>query len=91
MSSANIDALYAGSIRLKIAYFSSSNFTFYKWRITKVAHCMVLMLLRVVQTLINPYINCSERQLLLFCKGGNSILLLFLLLILLILYIPVNK
>ena len=40
MANANIVALYAGSLRLKIAYFSPKNFTFYKRCETKVAHCI---------------------------------------------------
>ena len=40
MANANIVALYAGSLRLKIAYFSPKKFTFYKWCETKVAHCI---------------------------------------------------
>ena len=39
MGYANIDALYAGSLRIKISFFFLSNFTFYKWCVTKVAHC----------------------------------------------------
>ena len=38
MGNANIDALYAGSLRLKISYFFSKKF--YKWCVTKVAHCI---------------------------------------------------
>ena len=39
MANANIDALNAGSLRIKIAYFISEYLTFYKWCVTKVAHC----------------------------------------------------
>ena len=39
MANANIDALYAGSLRIKIAFFVSEYFSFYKWCVTKVAHC----------------------------------------------------
>ena len=39
MAHANIDALYVGSLRIKIIHFFPSNFTFYKWCVTKVAHC----------------------------------------------------
>ena len=41
MGNANINALYAGSLRIKKYHFSFlSNFTFYKWCVSKVAHCM---------------------------------------------------
>ena len=40
MANANINALYAGSLRIKIAYFVLEKFLFYKWRVTKVAHCI---------------------------------------------------
>ena len=39
MANATIDALYAGSLGLKISYVFLNNFTFYKWCVTKVAHC----------------------------------------------------
>ena len=39
MANANIDALYVGNLRIKISHFFPSNFTFYKWCVTKVAHC----------------------------------------------------
>ena len=41
MANANIDALYAGSLEINVAYVFPSNFTFYKWCVTKVAHCMI--------------------------------------------------
>ena len=41
MANANIDALYAGSLRLKVSYLFLNNFTFYKWCVTKVAHCIL--------------------------------------------------
>ena len=41
MANANINVLYAGSLRIKIAYFVSEKFSFYKWCVTKVAYCMV--------------------------------------------------
>ena len=42
MAIANINALYASSLRIKKSYFFffSSNFTFYKWCVTKMAYCM---------------------------------------------------
>ena len=40
MANATIDALYAGSLRLKYPVSFLNNFTFYKWCVTKVAHCM---------------------------------------------------
>ena len=40
MANANIDARYAGSLGINVAYVLSSNFTFYKWCVTKVAHCI---------------------------------------------------
>ena len=39
MANATIDALYAGSLRLKCPISFLNIFTFYKWCITKVAHC----------------------------------------------------
>ena len=43
MANANIDALYVGSLKIKKYHNSfSRNFTFYKWCVTKVAHCMML-------------------------------------------------
>ena len=39
MANANIDALTVGSLRINIHIYYPSNFTFYKWCITKVAHC----------------------------------------------------
>ena len=41
MVSANINALYSGSLRIKILYFISEKLTFYKLCVTKVAHCSV--------------------------------------------------
>ena len=41
MGNANINALYAGSLRIKISFFFFlSNATFYMWCVTKVAHCI---------------------------------------------------
>ena len=40
MAIAKIDALYAGSLRIKIAYFVTELFYIYKWCVTKVAHCI---------------------------------------------------
>ena len=45
LAHANIDALYAGSLRLKISFLFPSNFTFYKWCVTKKAHCIPLDIL----------------------------------------------
>ena len=43
MANATIDALYADSLRLKKYHISYlNNFTFYKWCVTKVAHCIYL-------------------------------------------------
>ena len=45
MANATIDALNAGSLRFKIIYFFFlKNFTFYKWCVTKVAHCIFFSL-----------------------------------------------
>ena len=41
MANANIDALYAGSLRIKYQIAVTSNITFYKWCVTKVAHCTI--------------------------------------------------
>ena len=41
MANANINALYAGSLKIKISYIFPKNFTFYKWYVTKLAHCIV--------------------------------------------------
>ena len=40
MANANIDALYVGSLRKKYHISFPRNFTFYKWCVTKVAHCI---------------------------------------------------
>ena len=45
MANANIDALNAGSLRITVAYVFLSNFTFYKWCVTKVAHCSLIGIL----------------------------------------------
>ena len=53
MAIANTDALYAGSLRIKIAYFVSELFYIYKWCVTKVAHCTVtiyLMYCEIIET-----------------------------------------
>ena len=42
VSDANIVALYASSLRIKKAYFVLELFYFYKWCVTKVAHCIWL-------------------------------------------------
>ena len=43
MANANIDALYTGSLRIKISYlFFWVIFTFNKWCVTKVAHCIFM-------------------------------------------------
>ena len=43
MANATIDVLYTGSLRLKIScIFFFIYFTFYKWCVTKVAHCRPL-------------------------------------------------
>ena len=42
MANANIDVLNAGSLRITVAYVFPSNFTFYKWCVTKVANCINL-------------------------------------------------
>ena len=39
MAYVNINALCNVSLRLKITYFVSVKFSFYKWCVTKVAHC----------------------------------------------------
>ena len=39
MANANIVVLYAGSLRINVAYVFSEKLTFYRWCITKVAHC----------------------------------------------------
>ena len=41
MVNANINALFAGSLRIKIWYFISEKSPFYRWCVTKVAHCIV--------------------------------------------------
>ena len=40
MPNAIIDALYAGSLRIKISYFFSEKCYIHKWCVTKVAHCI---------------------------------------------------
>ena len=44
MNSVNIDALYVGSLRIKILHVLLSNCTFYKRCVTKVVHCKVCFL-----------------------------------------------
>ena len=39
MTNANINVLYAGSLRIKKHMSFPSNFTSYKWCTTKVPHC----------------------------------------------------
>ena len=39
MANATINALYAGSLRLNFFISFLNNCTFYKWCVTKVAHC----------------------------------------------------
>ena len=46
MGNANIDALYAGGLRIKYHITFLSNFTFYRWCVTKVAHCSCIVLLK---------------------------------------------
>ena len=52
MANANIDALYVGSLRIKLTNFFPSNFTFDKWCVTKVAHCTTSGL-QILVTLCN--------------------------------------
>ena len=44
MANATIDALYAGSLSFKYPISSLNNMTFYKWCVTKVAHCKLLII-----------------------------------------------
>ena len=56
MNQAHMDALYTGSLRIKISYFypEKSN-TFYKWCETKVAHCIPFTL----KILISYHLNLN--------------------------------
>ena len=38
---ANINVPHTGSLRIKLHVSFSRNLTFYKWCVTKVAHCMI--------------------------------------------------
>ena len=40
MANANINALYAGTLRIKYHISFLRYLTFYKWCVTKVAHCI---------------------------------------------------
>ena len=60
MGYANINALYAGSLRIKISYFFAEQFTSYKWCVTKVAHCIVKLIWNV-QT---GSLTCMQMELL---------------------------
>ena len=53
MANSNIDALYVGSLRIKHHISFLSNFTSYKWCVTKVAHCIAY------QNVIKGYKNHS--------------------------------
>ena len=48
MANANIDAHYAGGLRIKIAYFFSEKF--YKWCVGKVAQCISTLKRMLVDT-----------------------------------------
>ena len=50
MANAIIVALYAGSLRLKYPISFPSNFTFYKWCVTKIAHCIDKELCKIYST-----------------------------------------
>ena len=39
LANANLDALYVSELKYHISF--SSNFTLYKWFVTKVAHCIL--------------------------------------------------
>ena len=43
MANANKDALYVGSLKIKMSHLFPRNFTSYKWCVTKVAHCIVCL------------------------------------------------
>ena len=64
MANANIDALYAGSLRLKIAYFVSELFYFYEWCVTKVAHCRLIKIIYVDRSWENggSVVECLTRD-----------------------------
>ena len=58
MANATIDALYAGSLRLKISYFFFNNFSFYKWCVTKVAHCTADTMICYPNSILNLNFSC---------------------------------
>ena len=75
MAIANINAFYAGSLRIKIAYFVSELFYIYKWCVTKVAHCIFIMY-GFVQCCSFPwymYIVCDKGRIQDFWKWGSYI------------------
>ena len=52
MANANIDALYVGSFKIKKYHiYFPSNFTFYKWCVTKMAHCNLIRMFLLADTL----------------------------------------
>ena len=64
MANASIDALYAGSLRLKYPISFLNYCTFNKWCLTKVAHCtrnnlLTYMSAKVVLTPLPPYIRMT--------------------------------
>ena len=69
MANATIDALYAGSLRLKISYFFLINCTFYKWCVTKVAHCIISVEVYCAYKETSP-LECTSSD----CSGETALL-----------------
>ena len=57
MGNANINALYTDRLRIKMSDFFLSKFTFYKWCVTKVAHCKCDDVTNNYDDIIN---NCDD-------------------------------
>ena len=65
MANANIEALYVGSLRIKKNHISfPSNLTFYKWCVTKVAHCTCMFRYFKLAQMIKTYRSASCHQVL---------------------------
>ena len=75
MANSNIDALYVGSLRIKYHISFLSNFTFYKWCVTKVAHCMPLLWNRRFQNLeiLHAFARHYSNTKMNFSKGFSNV------------------
>ena len=69
MANADIDALHAGSLRITVAYVFPRKFTFYKWCVTKVAHCINLSIFECLFVCLILYVPSTIFQL---YRDGSS-------------------